>query len=71
MVHLLCYNNTMLVKLLLLLLLVSVAVAASSPPPGWEQFLADNVDEFESVRIEWEDASKIPSWLYGTYMKND
>lgn len=62
-----------MLKLILSLLVVLGVVLApvhASPPPGWEQFLADNVDEFENVRIQWEDATKIPEWLYGTYMKN-
>ena len=56
--------------LVLLLSQVVLQIQAHASTEGWEQFLADNVEEFENVQIEWEDPSKIPPWLRGTYLKN-
>jgi len=37
---------------------------------GWKGFLTDSIEEFHDIPLTWEQGSKVPSWLSGTYVRN-
>jgi len=45
-------------------------ICSTERPPGWETWLSTNINEYENIEIAWENASLVPAWLSGTYLKN-
>ena len=53
------------------LVLISLCVV-NGDNVGWLKQFDDNPTEFHDIPLEWENGRRtnIPSWLYGTYIRN-
>ena len=36
---------------------------------GWRSFLQEDPTEFQDIPLHWEEATQVPSWLSGTYVR--
>ena len=37
---------------------------------GWQKYFEENPTEFHDLPLTWEDATVVPGWLSGTYVRN-
>ena len=37
---------------------------------GWRSYFTENPTEFHDLLLHWEEATAIPDWISGTYVKN-
>jgi len=55
---------------LLLLLTPAVLHTGECENQGWQKYFTENIEEFHDLPLAWQQGSQVPSWLYGTYIRN-